>query len=79
MSEFLVTEHFSIRVKDLIARLQEFDPEAHIVTQLIPEDGNNVWNMCLDLSDELEHFKWDAPVHQLKVWHPEFKTLPDEN
>ncbi len=76
MSEFPVTKHFSIRAKDMIERLQQLDPEAHIITQLIPQDGEHVWNMWLDLSNEIEHFKWDAPVHQLKVWHPEFKTLP---
>jgi len=78
MSEFPITKHFTIRVKDFIKRLEELDPEAHIMTQLVPTEGDSAWSMWLDLSDEIEHFKWDAPVHQLKVWHPEFTHLPKE-
>ena len=75
--EFPITSKFSIRVRTLIEHLQTLDPEAHIMPMLIPTEGEGAWHMWLKLSAELENFKWDAPVHQLRIWHPAFTHLPE--
>jgi len=59
-----------MRVSDLIKKLEEFDSDKLIVPQVIAEDGT-AWNCWIDLND----IKGSGLV-QLKIWHPDLKTLP---
>jgi hypothetical protein len=57
-------------VSQLIKDLQGLDPDKIIMTQVIAQDGT-VWNCWFEINDIAR-----ASIVQLKVWHPELKTLP---
>ena len=48
--------------------------DVYVLPQIVANDGT-AFTPVLTLSDELKHFKWDKPVYQLKIWHPEMHTL----
>jgi hypothetical protein len=61
-----------MRVGDLIAEFQKVDPEKLTVVQVVgTEPGSPVWNCWLEVNDVPGSF-----LVQIKVWHPELKTLP---
>jgi hypothetical protein len=61
-----------VKVKDLITKLQEFDPEKTVLCQLLPANGEGAWNMFHEFLD-----CEGIPYVQLAITHPTFKELPE--
>jgi hypothetical protein len=58
--------------RELIKQLEKLpEQDRQILCQVVPEDGPGAWNMFFEFHDAPE-----AKLIQLKVYHPDLKTLP---
>jgi hypothetical protein len=63
-----------MRIKDLIAELENLDPDREIICQVVAKDGK-AWNMFFEFA-EIPRAK-NEWLTVLSVFHPDLKTLPD--
>lgn len=64
----------SMRGKDFKEWAAKLPDDAHVLCQVVGQDGS-AWTMALDLSGELTHFQWDAPVFGVTVSHPMLESV----
>ena len=63
-----------ITVAGLIEELKKLPEDKGIICQLVASEDSGAWNMFFEFN-EIENSDW---VIQLKIFHPEFRHLPDE-
>lgn len=60
-----------MKVSELLTKLEHLNPEDYLSVQVVAEDGS-CWNCWLEVNDIL-----GTSLVQLRITHPELKTLKD--